>query len=149
MHTKRLATKRTRTRQTEHIYTNGTESPFPSPVSSCLSIPPRPIRIPESRTSQPQSSPHLVAHFPLVLVSPLSPHFGGFDIRGTLVIGLRQHTHHRDQNFLHTLNGRPSFRRMLVVVGVVAGGMEDGDTHGPVGVDWTQFRKPLAQSQSL
>lgn len=120
-------------------------------------IPPlQPIVLVEKRNgnalipnSQPQPSPHLIAHFPLILVSPFSPHLSGFHVRRTLVIGLRQHAHHRDQDLLDALNGRPSLRRMLVVVGIVAGGMEDGDTDCSIGVDCRQVRPSATYSNPL
>lgn len=85
--------------------------------------------------SQSQSLAHLVPYFLLVLGSTLPPHLGRLDIGGTLVVWLGEHTHNRDENLLHALNGRPALRGMFVVVWVIAGGMEDRDADGAIGVD--------------
>lgn len=85
--------------------------------------------------SQTQTLLHLIPNLLLVLGSPLAPHLSSLHIGGTLVIRLGKHTHNRDEDLLHALDGRPALRGVFVVVWVVAGGMKDGDAYGSVGVD--------------
>lgn len=113
---------------TRYLYTS--ETPYPTHHHS-THINPR------VGYSQPQSLPNLIPHLPLILPPPLSPHLRGLNIRRRFIIRLRQHTHNRDENLLHALNRRPPLRSVFVMVGVVTGGMEDGDAHGSVGVDYT------------
>lgn len=86
-------------------------------------------------TSQTQTLLHLIPNLLLVLGSPLAPHLSSLNIGRALVIWLSKHTHNRDEDLLHALNGRPAFRGVFVVVWVVAGGMKDGDAYGSIGVD--------------
>lgn len=85
--------------------------------------------------SKTQALAHLITHLGLVLGPPLPPHLRSLDVSGTLVVRFCQHAHDRDEDLLHALDGRPALRGMFVVVGVVAGGMEDRDADGAVGVD--------------
>lgn len=66
----------------------------------------------------------------------IAPHLGGVDIGGALVVRLGQKVHDGQQDLLDRLDGRPALRGVLVVVGVVAGRVEDGDAHQAAGVDW-------------
>lgn len=90
---------------------------------------------PHSHLSHAQTSPHPLPHRPLKVASPLPPHLGRLDIRGALVVGLRQHAHHADQDLLHALDRTPPLRGLFVVVRVVAGGVQDGDADEAGGVD--------------
>lgn len=85
--------------------------------------------------SQTQTLLHLIPNLLLVLGSPLAPHLSSLNIGRALVIRLSKHTHNRDEDLLHALDGRPALRGMFVVVWVVAGGMKDGDAYGSIGVD--------------
>lgn len=90
---------------------------------------------PGQYTSQTQPLPNLIANPLLILSPPFPPHLRRLHISRTLIIRLRQHTHNRDQNLLHTLNRRPPLRRMLVVIRIIAGRMKDGYTDRAVGVN--------------
>lgn len=85
--------------------------------------------------SQSQPLPHFIADLLLILGSALPPHLGGLDIGGTLVIGFSQHAHNGDKDFLDALDGRPALGGVLVVVGVITGGMQDGNADCAIGVD--------------
>lgn len=84
---------------------------------------------------QAQHAPDAVANRLLVLVPALAPHLGGLDVGGALVVGLGQHAHDGDEDLFDGLDGRPALGGVLVVVGVVAGGVEDGDADEAAGVD--------------
>lgn len=101
-------------------------------------------QIKEERVSQPQSLPNLIPHLPLILPPPLPPHLRSLHVRRRLIIRLRQHTHNGDENLLHALDRRPPLRSMFVMVGVVTGGVEDGNAHGSVGVYYTYVQNTLA-----
>lgn len=85
---------------------------------------------------QPQDLAHAVADLVLVLGASLAPHLCGFHVCGALVVGLGQHAHDGDEDLLDRLDGRPALGCVLVVVRVVAGGVEDGDADEAAGVDW-------------
>lgn len=74
-----------------------------------------------------QTPPHPISHRLLKLAPPLPPHLRRLDVGRTLVVGLGQHAHDADENLLHALDGTPALRGLFVVVGVVAGGVQDGD----------------------
>ena len=97
-------------------------------LQSTLSIPyfhnPYHLSVP---TSQPQPSPHARPDHLLILAPPLPPHARRIHIRRALVVGLRQHAHHADEDLLHALDRAPPLRRLLVVVRVVAGRVQDRD----------------------
>lgn len=84
----------------------------------------------------PQTPPHPLPHRLLKLPPPLPPHLRRFDVGRALVVGLGQHAHHADENLLHALYGTPALRGLFVVVGVVAGGVQDGDADEAGGVDY-------------
>ena len=77
--------------------------------------------------SKPQHAPHPLLDAILVLAPPLAPHLSGLDVGGALVVGLGQHAHDRDEDLLDRLDGRPPLGRVLVVVRVVAGRVQDRD----------------------
>lgn len=72
----------------------------------------------------------------VIFGSPIAPLLGGIDICGALVIGFGQQVHDREQDLLDGLDGRPPLGGVLVVVGVVAGRVEDGDADEAAGVDY-------------
>lgn len=77
---------------------------------------------------QPQGPPHAILNLLIVLGPPVAPLLGGIDVGGTLIVGLSQQVHDREQDLLYRLDGGPTLGGMLVVIWIVAGGMEDGDT---------------------
>lgn len=95
---------------------------YPSNASACCSL-------------QTQALPDLITNLPLILASAFSPHFCRFDISRTFVIGFCQHAHDGDQDFLHTLNGRPPLGGMLVMVRIITGRMKNGYADSSVGID--------------
>lgn len=104
----------------------------PSPPSPTHTFP---SLISSHPLSHPQTPLHPLPNRLLKLASPLPPHLGRLDIRRTLIIRLRQHAHHADQYLLHTLYRTPSLRCLLIVVRVVARGVQDGDADEAGGVD--------------
>lgn len=84
----------------------------------------------------PQTLPNTPPNPPLKLLRILSPQPCRLDISRTLVVRARQHGNHGDQNRLGRLHGRPPLRRGFVPVFVFFGGVEDGDAHFAVGVDY-------------
>ena len=87
---------------------------------------------------QAQRPPHALLDLPIVLFPVVAPHLGGVDVSGALVVGLGQQVHDGQQDLLDGLDGRPALRGVLVVVGVVAGGVEDGDADQTARVDWQE-----------
>lgn len=85
--------------------------------------------------SQSQPLPHFIADLLLVLGSALPPHLSSLDVGRTLVIWLSQHAHDGDKDLLDALDGRPALGGVLVVVGVITGGMQDGNADCTIGVD--------------
>lgn len=77
--------------------------------------------------SHPQTPPHPLPHRLLKLPPPLPPHLRRLNIRRTLIIRLRQHAHHADQDLLHTLYRTPPLRCLFVVMRIVARSVQDGD----------------------
>jgi hypothetical protein len=96
--------------------------------------------------SQSQHPPYAIPHSPLIFWPPLSPHLGCLYVGRALVIGLGKHAHDGYQNLLDRLDGRPSLRCVLVVVRVVAGGVEDGDADESAWVDCRAL--PLAGDET-
>lgn len=88
--------------------------------------------------SQSQRATDAFSDLLLELWPALPPHLCGLDVGGTLVIRLREHRHDGYQDLLDALDGRPALRRALVMVRVVAGRVEDRDTHFAVRVDCTR-----------
>lgn len=112
-----------------------------APISShsgCLSVP-LVCAIPPLLLSkdflQAQHAPNAVANRLLVLVPALAPHLGSLNVGGTLIVWLGQHAHDGDEDLFDGLDGRPALRGVFVVVGVVAGRVEDGDADEAAGVD--------------
>ena len=58
------------------------------------------------------------------------------DVCGTFHIWLREHGEDGQEDLLHGLDGRPALGGALVLIGVIAGRMEDGDAHFPIRIDW-------------
>lgn len=85
----------------------------------------------------PQTLPDTPPNPPLKLLRILPPQPRRLDIGRTLVVWARQHRNHGDQNRLRRLHGRPPLRSGFVPVFVFFGGVEDGDAHFAVGVDYT------------
>lgn len=83
--------------------------------------------LPAARPSETEHASHAVADLALVVTPLVAPHLSCFDVCGALVVGLGEHAHDADENLLDRLDGRPPLGGVLVVVGVVAGGVEDGD----------------------
>jgi hypothetical protein len=77
--------------------------------------------------SQAQHAPTALSDPLVELGALLAPHLGGLNVGGTLVVGLGEHAHDGDENFLDALDGRPALRRLLVVVGIVARRVQDRD----------------------
>jgi hypothetical protein len=94
---------------------------------------------------QPQTLPHILPDNLLILRSLLPPHPRTIYIRRTLIIRLRQHTHHTDENLLHGLNRRPPFRRLFVLHRVFAGRVQNRDADFAVGI----YYFPQLVSQSI
>lgn len=86
--------------------------------------------------SQPQTSPHISPDSLFEFRLTLSPHSRRIDIRRAFIVGLSNHAHHTNENLLHALYRRPSLRRLLVVVRVIARRVEDRDAYDAVGVDY-------------
>lgn len=84
---------------------------------------------------QPQHAPHAIPHNSLIVIPPLAPHLGGLNVGGALVVGLSEHAHDRNEDLFDGLDGGPALGGVFVVVGVVAGGVEDGDADEAAGVD--------------
>ena len=84
---------------------------------------------------QAQHLPDIIPHLLLVVLPPLPPHLSGFDVGGTLVVGLGEHAHDADEDLLDGLDGGPALGGVLVVVWVVAGGVEDGNADEAARVD--------------
>lgn len=83
---------------------------------------------------QSQHPPHSLADLVFVVAAALTPHLGGLDVSGTLVVGLGEHAHDGDEDLLDGLDGRPALGGVLVVVRVVAGRVEDGDADQAAGI---------------
>lgn len=79
--------------------------------------------------SEPKTPADLLTNPILIIGSPLSPHLRSFNIRGAFIVWLRKHAHDANKNLLNALNRAPSFRRVLVVVWIVARRMEDRYTN--------------------
>jgi hypothetical protein len=75
--------------------------------------------------SQSQALPNIRFNPLLKVRSSFSPHPSSVDIRGTLIVRLSDHAHDADQDLLHALNRAPALRSLLVMVGVVAGRVQD------------------------
>jgi hypothetical protein len=99
--------------------------------------------------SKAQHAAHAVADLALVLGAAIAPHLGGLDVGWALVVGLGQHAHDGDEDFLHRLDGAPPLRRVLVVVGIVAGRVQDRDAHEAAGVDCVCVRVGAAVSKGI
>jgi hypothetical protein len=87
-------------------------------------------------SSQSQTLPNIPPHDLLILGPPLPPHARRIHIRWTLIIRLRKHTHHTNQNLLHALDRGPALARLFVLVRIIAGRMEDGYADFAVGIDY-------------
>src|SRR4051812_38426488 len=88
---------------------------------------------------QPHRPPRAPPHDPLVLRPVVPPHLTRVDVGATLVVGFGEHAHDADEDLLDALDRAPALRGALVHVRVVAGGVQDGDAHGAVGVDvWVE-----------
>ena len=74
-----------------------------------------------------QTIPHTLPHPLLEFRRIIPPQGRRLHIRRTLVVRLSKHAHNRYKNLFNRLNRRPPFRRMFVVVWIVAGRVEDGD----------------------
>jgi hypothetical protein len=85
--------------------------------------------------SQSQALPNIRLDPTFKLRPPLPPHPSGIHIRRALVVRLGDHAHHTDQDLLDALDRAPALRGLLVVVGVVAGRVKDGDADDAVCVD--------------
>lgn len=124
-------------RATRYTYQVSTQPPSPRPKKEspnhCSFTPNPPPK--KKKPLQPQSLPDLIPNFLLILRSPFPPDLRSLHIRRTLIVRLSQHTHNRDQDLLDTLDGRPSFRGVFVVIRVVTGWMKDGYTNCSVGVN--------------
>ena len=84
---------------------------------------------------QAQALADLIANLALIFGPSLPPHLRGFHIGRTLVVRLGQHAHDGNEDLLDALNRRPPLRSVLVVVGIIAGRVQDGDTNGSIGVN--------------
>lgn len=116
--------------QTRHLYA---VSPSIGPTSpTFFSKPPHP-----PTPSKPQPPPHPVPDNPLIVGPPLPPHLRRLDIRRALIVRLRQHTHHADQDLLHALYRTPALGRVLVVVRIVARWVQDRDADEACWVDYS------------
>jgi hypothetical protein len=99
---------------------------LPSQLKNILSR--APTQLPIHHPSQSQHPSTTLPHLLLIFSPPLPPHLRRFHIRRTLVIRFRQHTHHTNQDLLHTLNRTPSFARVFVVIWIISWRVEDGYT---------------------
>lgn len=84
---------------------------------------------------QAQALANLIANLALILRPALPPHLRGLHVGGTLIVGLSQHAHNGYEDLLDALDWRPSLRSVLVVVGVITRGVQNGDTNGSIGVN--------------
>jgi hypothetical protein len=75
--------------------------------------------------SQSQALPNIRLDPFLKVRSSFSPHPSCVDIRRTLIVRLSDHAHDTDQDLLDALNRAPALGSLLVVVGVVAGRVQD------------------------
>lgn len=80
------------------------------------------------RYLQAQHTLDICSHHVFVFLPSFTPHFRSLHVGRALVIRLGKHAHHRDEDLLDRLDRRPSLRRLLVVVRVVARRVEDRDT---------------------
>lgn len=87
--------------------------------------------------SQPQAFLHIVPHNPLILGSVLSPHPSCIHVCRALVVRLRKHAHNTNEDLLDALYWRPAFGRLLVVVRVIAGRVQNRDADFAVGIHCT------------
>ena len=85
---------------------------------------------------KPEHVPDTIADLLLVVGTALAPHLCSLNIGGTLVVGFGEHAHDGDENLLDRLDWGPALGGVLVVVRIIAGGMEDGNTDEAAGVDY-------------
>lgn len=113
--------------------------PSPETPARCPNLQSTPARCHnlQSTPLQPQPPPHARPDDPFILASPLPPHARRIHIRRALIIRLRQHAHHADEDLLHALDRAPPLRRLLVVVRVVARRVQDRDADEARRVDFT------------
>ena len=90
----------------------------PTPLSTS---PPPPGGVYASTNTQ--TPPHPLPNNPLKLIPPIPPHLRRLNIRRALIIRFRQHTHHTNQNLLHTLYRRPPLAGFFIVVRIIAWGV--------------------------
>lgn len=72
---------------------------------------------------QPQTPSCIRPNPRLKLLLPISPHLRRLDIGRTLVVRLRDHAHHTNQDLLHALDRTPPLGCTFIVIRVVAGRM--------------------------
>ena len=70
------------------------------------------------------------------LLSLVSPHDGGVDIRPRLVVWFGQHRYNTQQNLLNALDRTPSFSAQFVAHRVIARCMQDRYANATVGKNW-------------
>lgn len=90
----------------------------------------------EAHPSKSQIPPNILPDHLFIFLPPLPPHLRRLDVRGALIIRFSQHAHDADQDLLDALDGRPPLRGVLVVVRVVARGMQDRNADYAGGVDF-------------
>lgn len=64
----------------------------------------------------------------------VSPELTGINVGSRLGVGFGKHGHHAQEDFFYALHRRPSFLGPLIVVGVFARRVQNGDTDCSVGV---------------
>jgi hypothetical protein len=90
-----------------------------------------------SSSLQPQTLPNSPPVNLLILLPILPPHPCRIHIRRTLIIRVRKHAQHTNENLLYVEYRRPALRRVFVLHGVVAGRVENRDAHFAAWVDYT------------
>lgn len=102
------------------------------PLSKPPSLSPSPLVY---ASTNAQTPPHPLPNNLLKLLPPIPPHLRRLNIRRALIIRFRQHTHHTNQNLLHTLYRRPPLAGFFIVVRIIAWCVEDGDADDTCWVD--------------
>lgn len=87
-----------------------------------------------SRSSQTQALPHIRLDNALILLPLLPPHTRRIHIRRALIIRLRQHTHHTNEDLLDALDRAPPLARLLILQRILAWRMQYRDADLAVGV---------------
>lgn len=98
---------------------------------------------------QAQTLLHVLSHDLLIFLPLVPPHLCRIDVRWAFVIWLSQHAHHADKDLLNTLDRRPALGRLLVLMRVVAGRVQDRNAYFAVVVHYDSQLLPFTLGQPL